>query len=179
MSQRRPATAKSPTAKSQTPPPDEFRWRRQHGPVLPLKRQILDARGNIAAPCHGLSLLDDWEAAGRITPEMRQAGDHFHRLFRLACLDPLQAADLSRCGARGAHERLPGSLRARNEVHAALRDLDGISGPLGAAAWFVLGCELSLRQWAQRGFRNRPINKDVAAGILIGALGGLQKHFGY
>jgi hypothetical protein len=51
-------------------------------------KQIVDAAGNIGAPYRGLTLLDDWERSGRITKEMHDAGDEFHRLFHLAALDP-------------------------------------------------------------------------------------------
>jgi hypothetical protein len=156
------------------------RWRKQHGRVIVAAEQIVDAQGNIGAPYRGLSLLDEWERSGRITSEMHQAGDEFHRLFRLACLDPLQAADMGRVGGCGARDKHRGSLHARDEVRYALEALGGFSSPLGSSAWFILGCEFSLRKWAERGiWGGRAINKDVAAGILIGALSGLQKHFGY
>lgn len=174
--------------------PSKFRG--QHGKVEVAAEQIVDAHGMIGAPYRALSLLDEWERAGRITPKMHQAGDEFHRLFRLACLDPLQAADMGRvggCQAHGGH--LGGSVHARNEVHAALLALGGFSSPLGSVGWFVLGCEFSLRKWAGSGVwgadhhaalsgegsepKGKPIDVKVAAGLLIGALDRLQKHFGY
>lgn len=156
------------------------RWRKQHGRVVVADGQIVDSAGNIGAPYRGLTLLDEWERSGRITPEMRQAGDEFHRLFRLACLDPLQAADMSRAGGCGARDMHRGSVYAGGQVYDALRALGGFSSPLGSSAWFVIGCEFSLRQWAERGlWSGRPVDQKVAAGILIGALGGLQTHFGY
>lgn len=155
-------------------------WRRQHGRIEAMSDQIQDADGKIGAPYRRLTLLDQWERDGRISKEMRFAGDKFHELFQLACLDPLYAADMSRSGASGVGSTHRGSLIAREGVHAALRALGGAASPSGCAAWYVLGCEYSIREWAVReGWRGRAVDQKVAAGILIGSLGTLAKHFGY
>jgi hypothetical protein len=152
----------------------------RHEPVERVHEQIADANGDIGNPWCVIGLLTRWERAGRISAEMRQAGDEFHRLFRRACLDDLRAADLSRPGGCGSRERHRGSVYAQDEITRALRALGGFSSPLGSSAWFVIGCEFSIRDWAARGIWNgRPVDQKVAAGILIGALGGLQKHFGF
>ncbi len=156
------------------------RWRKQHGRIEAVYEQVQDADGNIGAPYRGLTLLDQWNRAGRISKEMHLAGDKFHELFQLACLDPLYAADMSRIGGATAPVRHRGSLVAREAVHAALEALGGTSGHSGSCAWYVLGCDCSIRVWAMRvGWQFRAIDQKVAAGILIGSLGTLAKHFGY
>ncbi len=156
------------------------RFRKQHGPVARVAEQVVDAYGAIGDPWRGLNLLEQWEHSGRISREMRAAGDKFNEDFQRACLDPIHAADMSRIGgARGPVTHM-GCIRARDRVRDALAALGGPESPAGCGAWFVLGCEFSIRQWAEReGWRGRMIDKDVATGILIGALGTLARHFGY
>lgn len=160
------------------------RWRKQHGRVERAigedGAQIVDAEGNIGDPYRGLSMLEQWERAGRISREMRMAGDKFHEVFQLACLDPLYAADMSRVGGSPAPAKHRGSILARDDVRDALAALGGPDTPAACGAWFVLGCEFSIREWAIReGWRGRVVDQKVAAGILIGCLGTLAKHFGY
>ncbi len=156
------------------------RFRRQHGPVARVAEQIADVDGNIGDPFRGLSLLEQWQRSGRITKAMLDAGNEFNADFYLACLDPIHAADMARIGgARGPVKHM-GCLRARDRVRDALAALGGPESPAGCGAWFVLGCEFSIRQWAEReGWRGRRLNDHVAAGILIGSLGTLAKHYGY
>jgi len=99
-------------------------------------------------------------------------------LFQLAHLDPLRAADIVREG-RGNGAGPHGSERARRRIIAAMDALGGHGSPCATAAWFVLGCELSMREWAMReGWGGRPLREEVAKGTLVGALGVLAKHFG-
>ena len=138
---------------------------------------IRDTHGGIGLPWRVESLLARLERRSEISPGQHAAGDEFHRLFQRACLDPLKAADVLRDspGSVGPH----GSVFARRRVAAALDALGGISSPCGSCAWFVLGADLSLNQWARReGWANRPIRHDVAKGTLVGALGVLAGHFG-
>lgn len=173
-------------------PEDELAWRRQHGRVVRAvtllepdkatgkRPQIVDAEGQIGDPHRGLTLLGQWELDGRISSEMRMAGDRFHELFHLASLDPLHAADMGRVGGSPAPMKHRGSLGAREELHAAVRALGGMGSPAGTCAWFVLGCEYSLRQWGVReSWRGRPMHPTMAAGVLVGTLAVLRPHFGY
>ncbi len=158
--------------------PTEFR--RQHGKVKRLGDQIVDAQGNIGDPWRGLTLLGEWERVGKITKETRAAGDEFHRLFHLACLDGLFAADMSRVGGSPAPMKHRGHDGARDKVHAALGALGGPQSLLGNGAWLVLGCEYSIRQWAARWrMRGKPLDDHAAARRLRDALGLLAGHFGY
>ncbi len=161
----------------------QHRFRRQHNAIERVADQITDADGNIGNPHRAIGLLTTMERAGRITPGMRIAGDRFHELFILAHFEPLHAADMGRVGGCGGAPAFSGSQKAKDAIHGALRalgDRSHLSSPAGCCAWFVLGCELSLTQWARReGWGGRPISAHVASGILIGALGVLQKHFGF
>jgi hypothetical protein len=106
-------------------------------------------------------------------------GDRFHDLFVPAALDPLRAVDCSRIPSRGKRVEHVGCVAALRKTREATEVLGGIGSPTGSCAWFVLGCEHSLRLWAQReGWNGRPLNQHVATGILFGTLGVLVKHFG-
>ncbi len=147
------------------------RWRRQHGATERVSEQVQDAAGNIGDPYRGLTLLDSWERSGRITREMHQAGNEFHRLFHLACLEGLRAADMSRVGGARGPVRHLGHLGAREDVHAALEALGGSQSLSGTGAWLVLGCEYSIRQWAARWrWRGKPLDNHAAARHLRDAL---------
>src|ERR1700731_4295210 len=53
----------------------------------------------------------------------------------------------------------------------------GEAGPF--CVWHVIGCEWTMREWALReGWGGRPLSQETASGILIGALGVLQAHYG-
>ena len=157
------------------PPPE----RRQHGRVSRDTAQLVDAEGNIGLPFRAESLLARLERQGDIGPQERAAGEQFHRLFRLAHLDPLRAADIERHDFFEA--RLPDRRGdwARYRVLKALDALGGHASPCGACAWYVLGCEYSVREWALRqGWSGKPISQHVAKGTLLGTLGVLAKVFG-
>jgi hypothetical protein len=63
-------------------------------------------------------------------------------------------------------------LDARRRVHEALDALGGLNGPAGSAAWHILGCGCSVREWAlRRGWSGQPLRQEQAQGILIAALG--------
>jgi len=151
--------------------------RRQHGRIERAER-VQDSAGNAGLPWLSLSLLVQWERAGTITPQMRDAGDRFHATFQRAGLDPLRAADMGRIGGGSGGEHIGhGSEEARRTIAAAL---DTLGEPAGSCCWYVLGCEKSMREWAMRieGKERRPIREEVAKGILKGALGVLVKYFG-
>jgi hypothetical protein len=64
-------------------------------------------------------------------------------------------------------------------VWRALTAVGGIASPAGSCLWHVLGCEWSVRQWAQReGWGGRRVSEEIASGVLVGALGVLQAHYG-
>ena len=152
--------------------------RAQHDRIARATDTIADSDGGIGLPWRADGLLARLERRGDIRAAERHAGDEFHRLFHLAHLDPLQAASLTR-GERTQPVTPFGGDRARHRIAAAIDALGGHGSPCGSCAWFVLGCELSLHQWAQReGWGNRPIRHEVAKGTLLGTLGVLARHFG-
>jgi Domain of unknown function (DUF6456) len=160
------------------PQEDEHRFRRQHDVIERVTEQIADADGNIGNPWRSVRLLVGMERSKRISPAMRAAGDRFHELFRLAHLDPLKAADMSRVGSGGRAMGYRGSIKAHEEVARALAALGGPSSAAGCCAWFVLGCEYSLTQWGSgEGWRGRAVRPEEASGMLISALGVLERHF--
>lgn len=152
--------------------------RRRHSRILPPTEQIADANGDVGAPWRAEGLLAKLERHGDIGSKERAAGDEFHRLFWQSARHPLRAADMGRIGG-GGHVEINNTEIARKLRNAALDALGGQSSPCGCCAWFVLGEEMSMREWAQReGWGGRAIREEVAKGMLIGTLGVLVEHFG-
>ena len=84
--------------------------------------------------------------------------------------------DVISCGGLGARKLTESQLDARRRVHKALQTLGGIGSPGGSCLWHVLGCGCSIREWAiRRGWSERPVRQEHAAGILIAALGVLAR----
>ncbi|HJQ56438.1 MAG TPA: hypothetical protein VJ890_06005 [Vineibacter sp.] len=153
--------------------------RQQHNRITREADQVMDSDGGIGLPWRAESMLERMERNGDISHRERHAGEEFGRLFQLAHLDPLRSADARREGAGTKPDEPHGSERARRRVIAALDALGGQSSPCGTCAWFVLGCELSIRAWALReGWGGKPLSPHTAKGTLLGALGVLARHFG-
>lgn len=118
-------------------------------------------------------------ANGTITPQMHEAGCMFRTLFRSAAIDSMSTSQLIRLpGATvdGISER---QIEARRRIATAIDTLGGHDSPAGSCAWFVVGLEFSVREWAQRqGWAGRIVYGPVGQGILVGALGTLAMHFG-
>lgn len=157
--------------------------RMQHGRVSRAAETLADANGGIGLPWLAETPLARLHRRGDIVGEQRRAGEIFQSLFRQAALDPLRAGDM---GQR--LEASPGPLagthgtlveHARRRVMDAIDALGGMRSPAGCAAWYILGLELSVADWARReGWGGRPISPHVAKGVLVGALGTLAAHFG-
>jgi len=158
--------------------PTPERWRR--GDVERVERSIADEAGRPARPFRHVDTLVRMLRRGSISPAMLQAGEDFRAVFAAAQLDGLRAPDLA---------RVPQTLRdleptarqaqARKRVWQALAALGGIASPAGSCLWHVVGCEWTLRDWSLReGWGGRPLSEETAAGILVGALGVLQAHYG-
>ena len=121
-------------------------------------------------------------ARGSITIKMRQAGDHFHDLFRASSLDGLYSADPNRIPVQLNTSRVwlngGGNEAARLSVLSGLDALGGMQSPGGSCAWHVLGCEMPLKTWALScGWAGRRVDKAIAAGILIADLGILKEYY--
>ena len=154
--------------------------RRRKGDVERLERSIADEEGRPARPFRSVDTLARMLRRGSINAAMHQAGEDFRVVFAAAQLDGLRAPDLA---------RVPQTLRdleptarqaeARKRVWQALKALGGIASPAGSCVWHVVGCEWTLRDWSLReGWGGRPLGEETAAGILVGALGVLQAHYG-
>jgi hypothetical protein len=156
--------------------PDE---RRQHGRVDRLVEQIADANGDVGAPWKAEGLLEQLQRRGAIDDRQRQAGEEFQRLFHIAAIHPLKAADMGRvyCGYGGVTVN-HGSERAWRKISAALTAMGGISSLSGSCAFHVLGVGMSRNEWAAR-WKHRGINPHSATGVLQATLGVLAQHFGY
>jgi hypothetical protein len=152
--------------------------RLSHDRIERAAEQIVDAMGGVGVPYRVEGLMGKLERSGAIGARERVAGETFQRLFRIAALDPLHAAGM----AHRSHARPMEALTrvwARERVNQALDALGGLGSPCGTACWFVLGCEMSIREWALRkGWGGRPIREEVAKGTLVGALGVLARHYG-
>jgi hypothetical protein len=154
-----------------------------HGRVSRATQTVADAEGAIGLPWLAETPLARLHRRGDIAGEQRRAGEEFQGLFRLAALDPLRAGDM---GQRLEAPTRPGLgthgemvERARRRVMDAIDALGGMRSPAGCAAWFIVGLELSVADWARReGWGGRPVSPHVAKGVLIGALGTLAAHFG-
>jgi len=154
--------------------------RRQHDTVRRSRTQVVDSHGNIGRPYQVEALLAKLERRGDISSEHRQAGEMFARLFRIAQLDPLRAPSwLRQAGGTAVPSSGHHTERAKTQIYEAVTACGGMGSPCGCAAWFVLGLELSIRDWALReGWNGRSLNESVAKGILLGSLSVLALHFG-
>ena len=137
-------------------------------------KAIADEKGRPSQPYRSIDILAAMHRRGAITAEMRQAGEEFQVLFRLAQLDPLQAADHSRPFVSGSiNTGLPHRVeRARESVWQTILSVGGMTSAGGSCLWHVIGWEKSLKQWAtEQGWCGRRVSQEAATGILIATLG--------
>jgi hypothetical protein len=117
-------------------------------------------------------------ANGTITVGMRDAGELFHNAFRTAALDPLRPMSLLRVPGGSEMTLTERTEAARHRVYRALDALGGAGSPAGSCAWHVIGCGMSIREWAVScGWGGRIVGHTQAQGMLIAALGALERHF--
>ena len=151
--------------------------RRSHGAVMGLVRPIADHNGHIAQPLRALSTVELMARKGAVTGRQLAAAGEFHRLFRLAGLDALKAADLGRVPNAGGAGTTAGSGHefARRRIARAIAALGGEATCLASCAWHVIGLEWSLRDWAAKATRG---NVHQASGILKSPLELLERKIG-
>jgi len=154
--------------------------RTKRGPVELLNNAIADEAGNPSQPWRSIDLLSAMERRGAITAEMRQAGEQFRNEFTKAHLDQLKATDWSRPYVTGRIRSLPGGRveDARQKVWEALEVLGGISSCGGSCVWHVIGLGETLKQWATESHSKRGMRQETASGVLLCALGSLQRFYG-
>ena len=154
--------------------------RLERGDVERLEHSIADEEGRPARPFRTVDTLARMLSRGSINAAMRQGGEDFRAVFAAAQLDGLRSPDLARV-PQTLRELEPTARQAeaRKRVWQALQALGGIASPAGSCVWHVIGCEWSVRDWALReGWGGRPLSQEAASGILVGALGVLQAHYG-
>ena len=176
MARRRVGRPRKARHEEEGPTPE----RRQRGDVERLERSIADEEGRPARPFRHIDTLGRMLRRRSISPAMHQAGEDFRAVFAAAQLGGLRASDLTRV-PQGLRELEPTARQAaaRKRVWDALKALGGIASPAGSCVWHVVGCEWTLRDWSLReGWGGRPLSEETAAGILVGALGVLQAHYG-
>ena len=155
------------------------KWRLQHGGFSEPVREADPDTGSPVAHRRAVDTLGLMLAHGSITPQMHEAGCIFRTLFRSAALDGIATTQFVRLGGTTADTMSSRQVDARRRVAGAMDALGGHDSPAGSCVWFVVGLEMSVREWAaRRGWSGRPIPQPIAGGILVAALGILAMHVG-
>ena len=155
------------------------KWRLQHGGFSEPIRAADPETGTPVAHRRAVDALGMMLANGTITPQMHEAGCIFRTLFRSAALDSIATTQFVRVGGATADTMSVRQIDARRRVGRAMDALGGHSSPAGSAMWFVVGLEMSIREWsARQGWSGRPVPQPIAGGMLVAGLGILAMHFG-
>jgi len=155
------------------------KWRLQHGDIGAPIREADPETGTPVRHRRAVDTLGMMLANGTITHEMHEAGCIFRTLFRSAALDSMSTSQLIRLPGSTADRLSNRQLDARRRVFAAMDALGGDDSPAGSCVWFVVGLEMSVREWSARsGWSGRPVSQPFAGGILVAVLGLLAAHFG-
>ncbi|MCZ8146474.1 MAG: hypothetical protein O9325_01305 [Roseomonas sp.] len=165
------------------PKPDDLakpsKWRLQHGGFSEPIREADPETGSPVQHRRAVDTLGLMLANGTITPQMHEAGCMFRTLFRSAAIDSMSTSQLIRLPGATADGISVRQIEARRRIANAIDALGGHDSPAGSCAWFVVGLEFSVREWAMRqGWAGRIVHSPVGQGILVGALGTLAMHFG-
>jgi hypothetical protein len=155
------------------------KWRLQHCGFSEPVREADPETGSPVQHRRAVDTLGLMLANGNIAPQMHEAGCTFRTLFRSAAIGSMSTSQLIRSPGSTADPLSNGQLDARRRLFAALDALGGHDSPAGSCVWFVVGLEMSVREWAaRRGWGGRPVSQPIAGGILVAALGILAMHFG-
>jgi hypothetical protein len=110
---------------------------------------------------------------------MHEAGVMFRTLFQRAALDRVRTMSMIRIEGGSVDPLSESQASARQRVAKAVDALGGFDSPGGSIVWYVIGVEISIRDWALRqGWAGRHMHPPQAQGLLVGALGMLAAHFG-
>ena len=153
--------------------------RAQHNAVERVER-ISDDQGRISRPYRVIDILEALERRGAISQAQRDAGEIFRRHFNTACLDPLQAADVSRPVVSGRTKSpiLAAKIEgARESVWLAISSVGGMTSVGGSCLWHVIGWQCSVREWRNERWLGKKPHPSEATGVLIAVLGILEKHY--
>ncbi len=155
------------------------KWRLQHGGFSEPIRSADPETGTPVAHRRAVDALGMMLANGTITPQMHEAGCIFRTLFRSAALDGIATSQFVRLGGATADTMSVRQIDARRRVARAMDALGGHGSPAGSAVWFVVGLEMSIREWsARQGWCGRAVPQPIAGGMLVAGLGILAMHFG-
>lgn len=155
------------------------KWRLQHGGFEGPIREADPETGSPVLHRRAVDTLGQMLANGTITPQMHEAGCIFRTLFRSAALDGIATSQLIRLAGGSGDPLTERQAFARGRVAAALDALGGHDSAAGSCAWYVIGFEMSVREWAMRqGWGGRPVAPPQAQGMLVATLGVLAAHFG-
>jgi hypothetical protein len=155
------------------------KWRLQHGGFSEPIREADPETGTPVQHRRAVDTLGKMLANGTITPQMHEAGCIFRTLFRSAALDGIATSQLIRLASATTDATSSRQIDARKRVAEALDALGGYDSPAGSCVWFVVGLEMSVREWAaRRGWSGRPVPQPIAGGMLVAGLGILAMHFG-
>ncbi len=155
------------------------KWRLQHGGFSEPIRAADPETGTPVAHRRAVDALGMMLANGTITPQMHEAGCIFQTLFRSAALDGIATTQFARLGGGTVDAMSARQVDARRRVARAMDALGGHSSPAGSGVWFVVGLEMSIREWsARQGWSGRPVPQPIAGGMLVAGLGILAMHFG-
>ncbi len=155
------------------------KWRLQHGGFSEPIREADPETGSPVQHRRAVDTLGLMLAHGSITPQMHEAGCIFRTLFRSAALDGIATTQFVRLSGVTADTMSGQQLDARRRVAKAVDALGGHDSPAGSCIWFVVGLEMSVREWAaRRGWSGRPVPQPIAGGIAVAGLGILAMHFG-
>lgn len=154
-------------------------WRRQHGGFSPPSYDADPDTGAVVTHHRAFDTLGAMLANGTITPEMHDAGTKFRTLFRSASLGTMSASALVRLPGGTTRGMSDQHVFAGLKIADAIDALGGHDSAPGSCAWHVLGCELSVREWAMRqGWGGRLVPPPQAQGMLVATLSVLAAHFG-
>jgi hypothetical protein len=179
MAGKRKAKASKASKAKQDDLAKPSKWRLQHGEFSAPIREADPETGSPVQHRRAVDTLRLMLANGNITPQMHEAGCIFRTLFRSAAIDSMSTSQLIRLPGSTADRLSNRQMDARRRVLAALDALGGNDSPAGSCVWFVVGLEMSVREWAaRRGWSGRPVPQPIAGGIIVAALGILAMHFG-
>jgi hypothetical protein len=155
------------------------KWRLQHGGFSGPIREADPETGSPVEHRRAVDTIGQMLTNGTITAQMHEAGEIFRGLFRAACFDSMSTSQILRIPGSRVDTLSTLQIDSRRRVAAALDVLGGHESPCGSCAWFVVGLEFSVREWAMRqGWAGRTVHGPVGQGILVGTLGTLAMHFG-
>jgi hypothetical protein len=125
-------------------------------------------------------LMKRMSDSGLLSPDEAAAGRKFRADFEIGKLGGLHAPDIRRLPGCGEADLSVRAERARQDVGDAIDALGGFGSPQGQAAWWVLGLQMSLREYSAKKIfgAGRAVDEKHAAGVVSCACAMLMRHYG-